>query len=69
MINLTMNYFQINKQKTYQPLMVAGGGGGLGAGRASSGESQHGKGTIPPTKKPRTGDMYGSPNATPGPSE
>ncbi|XP_077284525.1 anaplastic lymphoma kinase isoform X2 [Arctopsyche grandis] len=58
--------FLMNKQKTYLPLMAAGGGGGLGAGRASSGGSQHGKGNLPPNKKPRTGDMYGPPNATPG---
>lgn len=56
----------MNKQKTYLPLLAAGGGGGLGAGRASSGGSQHGKGTLPTNKKPRTGDMYGPPNATPG---
>lgn len=58
--------FQLNNAKNPVPLLVAGGGGGLGIGRYLDDDFQHGQG-INPNMSDTIGRVYGETNRTAGP--
>lgn len=60
---LMINYFYILQLKNngeQHPILIAGGGGGLGLGQFIDNGHQHGRGPAPPGRQPISGTVLSS---------